>query len=104
MRDVPTRNLLQLSETLAVISICHLSPETRRKLADDSLSVNAYPNDYGGFIYVGDPGYAVPTEPDLAAIFDVAARARIVWLKVDCDAAIVDGLRVYADLDEENAS
>lgn len=102
MCDVPARNLLQLSEPLAALSIRHLSPETRRLLAADDLSVHAYPNEYGGFVYVGDPGHDIPTEPDLAAIFVVAAQARIIWLKFDRDAAIVDGLPVFED-DEEDA-
>jgi len=97
MSDVPAENLLQFSESLAAISIRHLRPETRRQLSDDALSVNAYPNAHGGFVYVGDPVYASPTEPDLAEIFALAARARIVWLKFDADAGIVDGLPVYED-------
>jgi len=47
--------LLQLSEPLAALSITHLTTDTRQKLAADDLSVNAYPNDYGGFVYVGAP-------------------------------------------------
>jgi hypothetical protein len=93
-------SLLQLAEPLAALSITHLTPPTRQKLADDDLSVNAYPNDYGGFVYVGAPRYSVPAEADLAAIFEVAEKAGIVWLKFDSDAAIVDGLPVF---DEEGA-
>ena len=33
------------AEPLAALSISHLSPSTRLKLADDELSVNAYPTD-----------------------------------------------------------
>ena len=39
--------------------------------------------------------YSVPTEPDLATIFDVAEQAGIVWLKFDSDAAGIDGLPIY---------
>ena len=85
-------NLRQQAEPLAALSISHLAPATRQKLADDDLSVNAYPNEYGGFIYVGAPRYSVPAEPDLATIFAIAEQAGIVWLKFDSDAAIVDGL------------
>jgi hypothetical protein len=92
--------LLQQSEPLAALSITHLTTDTRQKLAADDLSVNAYPNDYGGFVYVGAPAYNVPTEADLAAIFKLAEQAGIVWLKFDSDAAIVDGLPVF---DEEDA-
>jgi hypothetical protein len=93
-------SLLQLAEPLAALSITHLTPSTRQKLAADDLSVNAYPNEYGGFVYVGAPRYSVPAETDLAAIFEVAEKAGIVWLKFDSDAAIVDGLPVF---DEEGA-
>lgn len=93
-------SLLKLAEPLAALSITHLTPSTRQKLAADDLSVNAYPNEYGGFVYVGAPRYNVPTEADLAAIFEVAEKAGIVWLKFDSDAAIVDGLPVF---DEEGA-
>lgn len=93
-------SLLQLAEPLAALSITHLTPSTRQKLAADDLSVNAYPNEYGGFVYVGAPRYSVPVETDLAEIFEVAEKAGIVWLKFDSDAAIVDGLAVF---DEEGA-
>ena len=90
-------NLRQQAEPLAALSISHLAPATRQKLADDDLSVNAYPNEYGGFIYVGAPRYSVPAEPDLATIFAIAEQAGIVWLKFDSDAAIVDGLPIYEE-------
>jgi hypothetical protein len=89
------KNLLQHTERLASLSITHLTASTRKKLADDDLSVNAYPNEYGGFVYVGVPRYSVPTEADLATIFDVAEQAGIVWLKFDGDAAGIDGLPIY---------
>ena len=60
------------AEPLAALSISHLSPSTRLKLADDELSVNAYPTDCGGILYVGMPCHRIPTEADLAAIFEVA--------------------------------
>jgi len=89
------KNLLQHAEPLAALSITHLTVSTRQKLAADDLSVNAYPNEYGGFVFVGAPRYSVPTEADLAAIFDVAEQAGIVWLKFDSDAAGIDGLPIY---------
>ncbi|MDE2298438.1 MAG: hypothetical protein KGK18_09740 [Burkholderiales bacterium] len=100
MDNATAANLLQLSEPLAALSITHLTAATRQKLAADDLSVNAYPNDYGGFVYVGAPSYNVPAESDLAVIFKVAEQAGIVWLKFDSDAAVVDGLPVF---DEEDA-
>lgn len=53
--DVPTQTLLQFSEPLAAISIRHLTRDSRLKLASNALSVNAYPDDCGGFVYVGVP-------------------------------------------------
>lgn len=100
MRDVTVESLLQFREPLAAISLLHLSPDTRIKLADDMLSVNAYPNAFGGFVYVGAPCYTTPDEPDLADIFALAARAAIVWLKFDSEAGIVDGLPVFRDGEE----
>ena len=83
------------AEPLAALSISHLSPSTRLKLADDELSVNAYPTECGGIIYVGAPRYRMPTEGDLATIFEVAEQAGIVWLKFDSEAAVFDGLPVF---------
>ena len=74
-------NLQAQAEPLASLSISHLSSSTRLKLADDELSVNAYPTYCGGIIYVGAPRYRMPTETDLATIFEVAEQAGIVWLK-----------------------
>jgi len=101
MSDVPTENLLQFSEPLTVISTRHLKPVTRLKLAGNALSVNAYPDEHGGFVYVGTPAYQIPSEPDLAEIFALAERAGIVWLKFDGDGGIVEGLALY---DEEDRS
>ena len=94
--ETPAVAILQAhAEPLAALSISHLSPSTRLKLADDDLSVNAYPTDCGGIIYVGAPRYRMPTEADLATIFEVAERAGIVWLKFDSEAAVIDGLPVF---------
>jgi hypothetical protein len=87
--------LRQQAELLAALSINHLTSATRRRLADDDLSVNAYPTDAGGFVYVGTPRYRIPTEPDLAAIFEAAEQAGVAWLMFDREAAVVDGLPVF---------
>ena len=83
------------AEPLAALSISHLSPSSRLNLADGGLSVNAYPTDCGGISYVGAPRYRMPTEADLATIFEVAEQAGIVWLKFDSDAAVINGLPVF---------
>ena len=95
METTSAATLRAQAEPLASLSISHLSPSTRMKLADDDLSVNAYPTDCGGIIYVGAPRYRMPTEADLAKIFEVAERAGIVWLKFDSEAAVIDGLPVF---------
>ena len=95
MNSSTVHNLLQQAEPLAALSITHLTASTRQKLANDDLSVIVYRNEYGGFVYVGAPRLSVPTEADLAAIFDVAGQAGIVWLKFDSDAAAVKGLPVF---------
>lgn len=93
--------LRQLAEPLVALSTTHLTKATQRGLADDELSVNAYPSDFGGLVYVGIPPYSTPAEPDLASIFGVAGKAGIAWLKFDADAPVVDGLTVYKQNDTE---
>ena len=94
--DTPAvASLRAQAEALAALSISHLSSSTRLKLADDELSVNAYPTDCGGIVYVGAPRYRMPTEADLAAIFEVAEQAGIVWLSFDSEAAVIVGLPIF---------
>ena len=95
MENTSVTCLRTLAEPLAVISLSHLSSNTRLKLADNDLSVNAYPTDCGGILYVGAPRQRTPTESDLAAIFEVAELAGIIWLKFDSEAAVIDGLPVF---------
>ncbi len=102
--ETPAAASLQAqAEPLASLSISHLSSCTRLKLANDELSVNAYPTDCGGIIYVGVPRYRVPTEADLATIFEVAAEAGIFWLKFDSDAAVIEGLPTFDPSPSESA-
>ena len=63
MHTLPATGLRQQAEMLASLSLKHLSSATRNKLADDDLSVNAYPTDCGGFVYVGAPSTACPRNP-----------------------------------------
>lgn len=83
------------TEPLAALSLSHLSSSTRLKLANDELSVNAYPTDCGGIVFVGAPRHRIPIEAELAAIFEVAELAGIVWLKFDSEAAVIDGLPIF---------
>src|SRR5690606_30764934 len=48
METPAVASLRAQAEPLAALSISHLSQSTRLKLADDDLSVNAYPTDCGG--------------------------------------------------------
>ncbi|MBK6559870.1 MAG: hypothetical protein IPL15_06935 [Comamonadaceae bacterium] len=95
METTSVANLRAQAEPLASLSISHLSSSTRLKLADDELSVNAYPTDCGGILYVGVPCHRIPTEADLAAIFEVAQLAGVVWLNFDSEAAVIDGLPIF---------
>jgi len=95
MENTSVTHLRTLAESLAAISLSHLSSNTRLKLANDDLSVNAYPTDCGGILYVGAPRHRIPTESDLAAIFEIAELAGIVWVKCDSDAAVRDGLPTF---------
>jgi len=95
MNEATVTSLRQQAEPLAALSSAHLTPVTRQKLIGNDLSVNAYPTAEGGFVYVGSPRYDIPMEADLAALFELAERAGVVWLKFDAQAAIIDGLPVF---------
>ncbi len=95
MDSTAVKSLRQRAKSVAALSITHLTASTRLKLAADDLSINAYPNEYGGFVYVGSPRQVVPIEADLAAVLDVAEQAGIVWLKFESDAAAIAGLPVF---------
>jgi hypothetical protein len=64
MHTLPATGLRQQAEMLASLSLKHLSSATRNKLADDDLSVNAYPTDCGGFVYVGAPNAGIDERND----------------------------------------
>jgi len=97
MESRTIEGLRQQAESLAALSIRHLTSATRVKLADDALSVNAYPTECGGFVFVGTPRYRIPAETDLATIFEAAEQAGITWLMFDDEAALIDGLPVFDD-------
>lgn len=95
--------LREHAEQLVALSLSHLTPDTRQKLQQDNLSVNAYPTDFGGFIYVGTPPYRMPTEDDLISLFKVAADAGIDWLKFDSESPIIEGLALFEPLTDPDA-
>lgn len=88
--------LHELAESLATLSLSHLTPTTRLKLQEDELSVNAYPAGCGGFVFVGVPRHRLPAESDLATIFEAAELAGVAWLFFDAEAPVIDGLPVFA--------
>jgi len=100
MNDASAQPLLVHLEPLAVISITHLRPATRQRLADGGLSVTADPNNYGGFIYVGFAGKKVPDEPELVPTCAAAQAAGIVWIKFDADAESVEGFDTFGDQEQ----
>jgi hypothetical protein len=95
METSPGESLRRQAELLAALSTRHRTLDTRKKLADEGLSVNAYAADCCGFVYVGSPPSRTPAEPDLATIFEAAKEARVTWLMFDREAAIIDGLPVF---------
>lgn len=100
MDTSPAALLRAQIEPLAALSLRHLTMATRDKLACDELSVNAYPTEYGGFLYVGTPRHRIPAEQDLATIFEVANQAGVAWLKFDVDAALIEGLPIFGNSDD----
>ncbi len=104
MAPSTVEQLRQQIEPLATLSASHLSAETRMGLAKNRLSVNVYPTEFGGIVYVGSPVYALPVEPDLAVIFELASAAGAVWLKFDVDAVIIDGLETFDDVKRGDAN
>lgn len=95
MNDTPAQRLLRHAEPLVAISIAHLRPVTRQRLADGELMPVAYPNDYGGFVHVGAAGDPLPREPELAALFEAGRAEGIVWIKFDADAPQAEGFSTF---------
>lgn len=91
MTDV---NFEQNVEPLVALSTAHLRQETAQRLADDELDILCYPNEYGGFIYVG-ADENISQYPELNTILCAARADGIVWLKFDADAAEVPGLETF---------
>lgn len=86
-------NFEQNVEPLVALSTAHLRQETAQRLAEDGLDILCYPNEYGGFIYVGDSQETI--YPELQTILRAAQADGIVWLKFDADAAEVPGLETF---------
>lgn len=95
-------SLRQLREPLAVITTAHLSDSTFAQLKVNQLSVQAYVHDYGAFIYLGAPLLIRPEEPDLREIAEAAIQAEVTWLGFDVEGAVVEGLPLFRDPEEES--
>lgn len=87
--------LRELAESITVLSLCHLQSTTRAKLQGNDLSVNAYPTEFGGLVYIGSPPHRTPVETDLALIAEFSARAGIEWLFFDAEGPVVDTLPIF---------
>lgn len=95
MNHAPAASLRQIVEPLASLSLRHLRPATRELLAQNALSVNAYPTSFGGMVFVGAPRQRVPVEHDLDVITRIAEQAGVVWLLFDTEAPVIEGLPVF---------
>jgi hypothetical protein len=109
METSPLAGLHLQAELLTPLSISHLTADTRAKLANNDLSVDASPTGGGGLVRVGtasamDDGRPSPAEPDLATIFAVAEQAGIAWLKFDAEAEVVSGLPVFTPGESRNST
>lgn len=91
------QRVLAQAEPMVTLSTAHLHSDNRQRLADGALSVLTYPNEYGGFVYVGEANENDPSEPELAAIFEIVRSASIVWIKFDRDVPAVEGLLTFED-------
>lgn len=85
----------ELAEPLVSLSSTHLRPATRALLQGNALSVNAYPTEFGGLVYVGAPRQRIPAERDLDVITELAEQAGIIWLLFDAEAPIMADLPTF---------
>ena len=92
--DLSTR-LRELAEPLVSLSLWHLHPTTRDLLRRNALSVNAYPTEVGGLVFVGSPRQRIPVEGDLDLLTQLAEQSGIAWLLFDVEGPAVDGLPVF---------
>lgn len=85
-------------EPLMAVSNAHVTPAALAWMEGGGSGSIFYPNEYGGFLYLGGPelgtfGDAVPKE-----VQKIAAWGReqgLVWVKFDPDGCDVDGLAVF---------
>lgn len=99
MTNDTIQRLRELVEPMASVSLSHLHPATRGLLLRNALSVNVYPTEVGGLLYVGTPRQRIPAEQDLDVVTRFAEKARIAWLLFDAEAPIVEGLPVFSASD-----
>ena len=96
-------------EPMTTISCSHVPPSVRVALLNDGQDVQTwglpvYTNEFGAFI--GIVKACVPSDrapASLKAIYEWAAAIDICWVKLDVDAAPVNGLPMYGDSDDEQA-
>lgn len=75
-------------EPLVTLSTELLTPEGRTWLSKGGFGATAYPNEYGGFMFVGyphRPDFDSVVPPEVARIAEEAWRAGLTWIKFDPD-------------------
>jgi len=85
-------------EPLLAVSNAHVTPAALAWMEGGGSGSIFYPNEYGGFLYVGGPeprafGDAVPKE--IQAIAAWAREQGMVWVKFDPDGTDLAGMAVF---------
>ena len=84
---------LEISKMLT-ISTAHITEETDKLLRDGEVDVCCFSlDDFGWLILSFGPDKDIPE--DLQACLTFANRHGCDWLRMDCDAPVVEGLVVY---------
>lgn len=102
MTNVMSTRLRELAEPLISLSLWHLHPATRELLRRNALSVNAYPTELGGLVFVGSPRQRIPAESDLDLLTQLAEQSGIAWILFDAEGPPIDGLPVFLPSGEES--
>lgn len=102
MTDDMSTRLRELAEPLVSLSLWHLQPATRELLQRNALSINAYPTELGGLVFVGSPRQRIPAESDLDLLTQLAEKSGIAWILFDAEGPPIDGLPVFLPNGEES--
>lgn len=86
-------------EGMVAVCTSHVRPESLEWLLGGAAGAIVYPNEYGGFMYVGDPqthgaeGEKVPEEVKTIARW--ARQHGMAWVKFDPDGHVVPALETF---------